>query len=100
MAACDKARIELRRFAHDAENGAAVGARGDIMVDHAVDADRVDCAVGEKWRGRNGENAFGVDRKHGACLCLEGRWFRDDQGFAALLASAREWRQFDLLRIN
>ena len=62
--------VELRRFAHDAENGATVGARCDIMVDHAVDAGRVDAAVGEKWRGRDGKDAFGVDRKHGICLCL------------------------------
>ena len=34
--------IELRCLAHDAENGAAVSSRGDIMVDHAVDAGRVD----------------------------------------------------------
>jgi hypothetical protein len=31
---------------------------------------------------------------------LVGRRFRDDQGYAALLASAREWRQVDLLRLD
>jgi hypothetical protein len=74
--------------------------RSDIMVDHAVDAGCVDCAVGEKRRRRNRKDALGVDRKHGICFCLEGRRFCDDQGFAALLASAREWRRFDLLRLN
>ncbi|HEV3140802.1 MAG TPA: hypothetical protein VGY57_09815, partial [Vicinamibacterales bacterium] len=57
--------IELWRFAHDAENGATVRARSDIMVDHAVDARRVDRSVGEKRRGRDWEDAFGVDREHG-----------------------------------
>jgi hypothetical protein len=34
------------------------------MVDHAVDAGCVDRPVGEKRRGRDGKDAFGVDRKH------------------------------------
>src|SRR6202034_1331648 len=92
--------IELRRFAHNAENGAAVGARGDVMVDHAVDAGLIDAAVREKGRRRNGKDAFGVDRKHGICLCLDGWRFPDDRGFATLLASAREWRQFVLLELE
>jgi hypothetical protein len=57
--------IELRRFAHNAENGATVGARSDIMVDHAVDAGYVDAAVSQKRRRRDGKDAFGVDREHG-----------------------------------
>ena len=84
--------IELRRFAHDAENGATVGASGDIVVDHAVDAGLVDPAVGEKRRGRDWKDAFGVDRKHGIRLGSKG--WRDDGGRAALLASEGEWRKF------
>jgi hypothetical protein len=89
MAACDKARI-----------AANPGAETPTMNDHAVDAAHVDCAVGEERRWRNGKDALGVDRKHGICLCLEGRWFPDDHGFVALLASARKWRQFHLLGLN
>ena len=84
--------IELRRFAHDAENGAAVGASGDVVVDHAVDAGRVDAAVGEKRGGRDWKDAFGVDRKHGIRLGSKG--WRDDGGRAALLASEGGWRKF------
>ncbi len=57
--------IELRRFAHDAQNGAAVGPGRDIMVDHPVDAGGVDRAIVEKGRRRDGKDAFGVDGEHG-----------------------------------
>ena len=65
--------FELRRFAHDAENGATVGAGRDIMIDHAVDAGGVDPAVVEKGRRRDGKDAFGVDRKHGNPPLFDGR---------------------------
>ena len=53
--------FELRRFAHDAENGAAVSAGRDIMIDHTVDAGGVDPAIIKKGRRRDGKDAFGVD---------------------------------------
>src|SRR5262249_40904985 len=63
--------IQLRRFAHDAENGATVSARGDIVIDHPVDAGRVDPAIVKKGSRRDGKDAFGVDRKHGNPPWLE-----------------------------
>jgi hypothetical protein len=57
--------IKLWRFAHDAENGASVGAGGNVMVDHAVNAERVDPTIVEKWGRHDGKDSFGVDREHG-----------------------------------
>ena len=58
--------IELRRFAHNAENGATVGARGGIMVDHAVDAGCVDGPVGEKRRRRDGKTPLASTESMGS----------------------------------
>jgi hypothetical protein len=78
--------IELRRFAHDAENGAAVGASGDVVVDHAVDAGCVDAAVGEKGVGAMGKTPLASTDSMETALARKGT--RDDEGLAALLATA------------
>ena len=59
------AAIELGRFAHDAENGEAGDAAGQIEVGHAVDGGGIDCAIGRERRDGDGEDAFcGVVEKH------------------------------------
>jgi hypothetical protein len=77
--------IELRCFAHNAENGATVGARSDIVIDHAVDTGSFDGTVVKKRRGRKWKDAFRVDRKHGICLGSNGAC--DDWGLGRFMAS-------------
>jgi hypothetical protein len=86
--------VDLRRFAHDAENGATVGARRDIVVDM-----RSMLAASILPSARNGVGAIGKTPLASTesiviSLCLDRRRFRDDEGRAALLASEREWRKF------
>ena len=54
------AGVELRRLAHDAEDGEAVDAGGLVEVDHAVERGGVEGAVGVEGGGGDGVDALGV----------------------------------------
>ena len=48
---------QFRRFAHNAEDGEAVGAAFEIEIDHAIDALKIERAVVGEGRGGDDEDA-------------------------------------------
>jgi hypothetical protein len=56
--------IQLRRFAHNAEDGDAVRSGGDAMIDHPIRAGVINSTIGHGRRWRDRKNTAGIDPEH------------------------------------